>query len=136
MKTNPTNPKGKLTARRLRRSKERSDVYYYLVTVSHQQKLHKVKKPILNSIINLAEFYQEFHIINKAFETSGRYKQLHCHLIVWTDYPLKYTDYNQSYGYQIHYVQLQTQTDLHQAQIYVSKDQYNSIPKDLLKCEL
>ncbi len=126
MKSKPTtNPKGKLTARRLRRRVSDSDHYYYLVTIANNNKLFPVTEDPLESIVNLAEYYQEFHTINKCYEYGGKYGQLHCHLIVSTDYPLKYTDFNQIYNYRINYQQLLTREDVHRAQLYVTKDQYN-----------
>ncbi len=115
-------------------AKPRSDMrrstvqYYYMVTIHKHQVLDVVQKnEIEATIFVLTMTYPSMIIINEAYETSGAYGQLHVHLIVRTSKPIRYTKLTKLQGFRIRYDRLKEQSDVHRAQVYVSKDQYQYI---------
>ncbi len=102
------------------------DHYYYLVSISSHKKNIKVTKSELEAILFVLKYVQKLDIINKAYETSGLYQQLHLHLVVRSLERLNYKQYSSHKGFQIRYDFLNTQSDLHRAQVYVAKEQYDS----------
>ena len=99
--------------------------YYYMITVHASQKRRKVLMSELKAVIFVLKFIQRVHLVNECYENSGEYEQLHVHLVARSKYPLYYKAMSKLKGYRIHYDRLVTSRDVHNAQIYVSKSQYN-----------
>ncbi len=115
------------------RSLRRSTVQYnYLITITKHAKLASVSKTDLNEVLAVLIGIQHIKIINIAYEISGLYNQLHLHLIARSSSGLRYTKLSKYNGFRVHYARLHNQSDLHRAQVYCAKDQYNYLPHALL----
>ncbi len=98
---------------------------YYMITIHKHQVKDLVTQKELETVITALKYnYTSLSIINTAFESSGHYGQLHVHLVCKSNTPLRYTEFSSYHGYRIHYTKLVTQSDVHRAQLYVAKDQY------------
>ncbi len=74
----------------------------YLLTISAQQKKHFILKESIDTVIDwLKESIPSLHVQHYAYETSGKYKQLHWHAIVQVKLPFRYKHFI-SYGDLLH----------------------------------
>ncbi len=105
---------------------------YYMITIHKHQVKDIVKKNELEAVLYVLQFtFPNLIVINKAYETSGLYGQLHLHLVVRTP-PIHYSNLSKLQGFRIRYDRLYTRTDVHQAQQYIAKDQYHKLAQALL----
>lgn len=92
---------------------------------------HKVKALVLfthlwTTILQFKLKHDSAKIINIAYEYGTTYRQLHVHMIVKTPKALLYWNLPTFNGFKIHYNRLYTKANLHNAQLYLSKDKYES----------
>ncbi len=101
----------------------------YMLTISAFKK---------NSIITILELSSAFwtikqilellgnqlEVVNHYYENSGKYNQLHTHSIIRVAGFFRYNKHTKVGPFKLDWKYLKTTTDIHYAQIYVSKDQY------------
>ncbi len=102
----------------------------WMVTISCQQKKHKITKSHLYEVIMYLKLnISSFKVLDESFETSGKYKQLHWHAICKTKPLFRYKPYTQ-YGcihmmddtFSIHWKRI---TSIKGAVRYIHKDSLN-----------
>ncbi len=102
--------------------------FKYLATICK----HRVKDIVTTQ--NLKDIYAYLEIvfptaiiINEGIEAHGLYKQLHAHIIIKSKKPLHWASHTSFNGFRIFYRMLTTKADLHRAQIYCAKHQYDTL---------
>ncbi len=98
----------------------------YFITI----RAHKVKDPVtcckLSAVLNHLRHKVPFHVINTCFEKDPTYNQLHAHAIVRSLHPIWYKGLTSYSGFRVFYQALDFQRDIHKAQVYCAKDQYQT----------
>ncbi len=68
----------------------------YMLTISCQQKKHLViARDIVDVIVWLKHSIETLKFVDNAFESSGKYQQLHFHSIVEVHRPFRYSPFTQ-----------------------------------------
>ncbi len=84
--------------RRLRRS------YTYMVTITKHQKLDHVTKEEIDDIIRTLKWvHTGCDISDIVYETSGKYNQLHCHLLLYSRFALLFQNFSKCKGFRIYW---------------------------------
>ncbi len=112
---------------RMRELQQLEELLYpsYLLTVRKSQVLDVVSPSDLHfQILYLKLKLPDLKVINCHYEIDPIYSQLHAHLIVRSTNPIYFKDNCAHDGYFFHWVPLYTRTELHRAQVYVSKGYY------------
>ncbi len=100
---------------------------YYLITIRKCKVFDLVSSKELESVIDRLKYINPaITLINECYETGGHYGQLHVHLVVRSLRRLNYRTLKYYQGFYVDYKPLDTIQDVHRAQIYVSKEQYQS----------
>ena len=100
----------------------------YLVTITAFNKKRKVLEHELNSALHTLLQLLPLRVINYGLENSGRYSQNHLHLVLQQTIPyFRYKGHNKIGPFQIDWKYLRTDQDIHRAQVYVAKEQYQYI---------
>ncbi len=103
--------------RRLRRS------YTYMVTITKHRKLdHVTKEEIDHTIRTLKWVCTGSEISDIVYETSGKYNQLHCHLLLYSKYALQFKNFSKYRGFRIYWKRVQI-GDITKIINYMYKDQ-------------
>lgn len=109
----------------------------YLVTISCQQKKDYITPSALDNIVQwLRTSIEHCAIDDFVYETSGKYKQLHCHFIMAVPYTFRYKAYTQ-WGdkditintFRIHWKKI---THLSGAIKYINKDLQHQSQEEIL----
>lgn len=97
--------------------------YIYLVTITKQQKLDHVTKEQIDQIILKIKYkFDDTHLMDYSYETSGMYNQLHCHLILDCPSGLRYGLMTSHNGFRIHWKKVRY-GEVANVQSYINKDQ-------------
>lgn len=98
---------------------------YYLITISKHKKTDQSTWSELDTmILYLKYIYHYIKVINVGYEYGSMYGQRHVHLIVRSNCALNYKKLISFNSHQFYYDRLYSEADLHNAQLYVTKDQY------------
>ncbi len=112
---------------------ERKRQSYYLITIRKSRVFDTVKKNELEAIIFVLRItFPEITIVNLAFEKICKYGQLHAHLIIRSRSRLRYSNLKTLQGFYLDYKQLKEKDDVHRAQVYIAKEQYQYLPSGIL----
>ncbi len=104
--------------------------YYYLLTIRKCRVKEKVTEKQLRDILWVESTLRDYRVINSHVENDGAYNQLHLHVILVTEGRyIRYQSVHNIAGFHIHYQLLPERSDVHKAQIYVSKGQYDKLSK-------
>ncbi len=102
-------------------------IHYTLITIRKSRVFDLVNEKELKRVIKkLKDKNRELVIINECYESGGHYGQLHVHLIVRSIKRLNYNRVKYVKGFYVNYRPLKTIGDVHRAQVYVGKEQFQS----------
>ncbi len=101
--------------------------YTYMVTIHRSQVLEYVTPDELIDVLNSLIGVIGGRVDNVVFETGGRYRQLHMHLIYHLNYRLRFKDYSRIGKFRIYWKAVY---DIEGVREYLHKDAHNGYMQD------
>lgn len=87
------------------------DYTYYMVTITKHQKLDHVTVNQLIAVIHQIRWkFTDSKLINYVFESSGKYNQLHAHLLLASPVPIQFTKLCSANGFRIFWKKVNVRT--------------------------
>ncbi len=101
-----------------------NSIHYMLTITKHQKKDHVTPEELDEVVVKLQNSIDNFIVYEDAYENSGKYKQLHMHLIVSTDEAFRFSPrWTSLDGFQLKWKRVY---DMRKAINYIYKDQNGS----------
>ncbi len=97
--------------------------YTYMITITKHRKLDHVTKEEIDGIIRTLKWvHTGSEITDIVYETSGKYNQLHCHLLLYSKYALLFQNFSKCRDFRIYWKRVR-KDDITKIINYMYKDQ-------------